>query len=794
MQNHMATLCQLRDEVRAIDIILGETTMTSKQESMFRHLRIQQTRRRSILALAIMLSTILTLIATSVAGQQAGSQQDKADRIWMEEVVVTAQRRDELLRDVPISLSIFSAQDMVRNNILDVTDYFMQTPNVSFVQSGTRGERDISIRGVHNIGGQVSALAFYVDEFNIVNGPAGSNTSNSSINPHLYDMERIEVLRGPQGTFFGRNATGGAINITTKKPSSDFYGEGTAEIGSFDTYSVGGVINLPLADTFFVRASVIYRESDGYVENTNPVGGGSDTEFLNFRAAARWVPNERLTIDVSVNSMDDKQGITETVGTGVLGASSAGLLAATGNFAALDDGLGFYPQNQRRVNNDIRGMHRNEYTTVVARIEWDAGPFTITSITGDFDADLTFLKDLDFTSNGWLKFDNDVTSDSFSTELRISSNGEGRFDWVIGGIYADDELHQLFGVRGGPDIFLGLPDDFPIDTGDLVFKAESFAFFGNASWHVNDQFTLMLGGRYSNDDVSQTADGINFGTPDVHGEGDVSFDDFSPRLAATYDWNDQVTFYGTISKGYKAGGVQLNVTQQLPVVEFDEENLWNYEGGIRYSSASGRLRTNLSVFYMDWQDLQVQTNVAIIDPDTNEITFINTTTNAASSSISGLEFDITAAPTDRLTLGGGVGYLDASFGDFPDAIVNGVPTDLSGFDIPQAPKWTLNAYGQYTIPFENNWQGFARVEWSYRDDSVPGINDLLEEGFPFIAESFQVWNFRVGAENERFRLEAFVQNAFEEEYFTTTTGFGFAGIQVHPAARYYGLRFLVRSN
>lgn len=790
----MSTLCQLRYEVRAIDITPGDVTMTSRHKSMFRQLYIPQTRRRSILALAVTLITVLPLIATSAAGQQAGSEQDEADAVWMEEVVVTAQRRDELLRDVPISMSVFSAEDMVRNNILDVTDYFMQTPNVSFVQSGTRGERDISIRGVHNIGGQVSALAFYVDEFNIVNGPAGSNTSNSSINPHLYDMERIEVLRGPQGTFFGRNATGGAINITTKKPRPDFYGEGIAEFGSFDTYSAGGVINIPLADTLFVRASVFYRESDGYVENVNPVGGGSDTEYLNFRGAVRFAPSERLTIDVSVNSMDDKQGITETVATGILNAGSAGLLGALGISGAIDDGPGFYPQNQSQINNDVRGRHENEYTTIVARIEWDAGPFTITSITGDFDANLTFLKDLDFTSNGWLKFDNDVTSDSFSTELRISSNGEGRFDWMIGGIYADDELHQLFGVLGGPGFFFGLPDNFPIDTGDLVFKTKSYAFFGNVSWHVNNQLTLMLGGRYSDDDVSQSVDGINFGTPDVPGQGEVSFDDFSPRLAATYDLNDQFTIYGTISKGYKAGGLQLNVTQQLPIVDFDEENLWNYEGGVRFVSANGRVRTNLSIFYMDWQDLQVQTNLAIIDPDTNEITFINTTTNAASSSISGVEFDINAAPTDRLILGGGLGYLDASFDDFPDAIVSGEATDLSGFDIPQAPEWTLNAYGQYTVPFENNWHGFARVEWSYRDDSVPGINELLEQGFPSVAEAFQVWNFRVGAESGRFRLEAFVQNAFDEEYFTTTTGFGFAGIQVHPAARYYGLRFLVRSN
>lgn len=753
-------------------------------------------RRRSILALGMTLTTALALIATPAAGQQAGNQQDQADEVLIDEIIVTAQRRAELLRDVPISMAIFSAGDIVRNNILDITDYFMKTPNVSFIQEGTRGERSISIRGVHNIGGQVSALAFYVDEFNVVNGPRGSNTdnTNSSINPHLYDMERIEVLRGPQGTFFGRNATGGAINLTTKKPSPDFYGEATAEIGDFDTYAIGGVINLPATDTFYLRGSAYYRESDGYVKNANPVGGGSDTEYLNVRAAARFVPSEQLTIDLSVNLMDDEQGLAETVGTGVLGASSAGLLGALGITEAIDDGLGFYPQNQSQVNHDLRGQHSNEYLTFIGRIEWDAGLFTITSVTGYFDSEHNFDRDLDFTSNGWLKFNNDVTSDSFSTELRLSSNGEGRFEWMVGGIYADDELHQLFGVVGGPDIFLGLPDNFPIDLGDLLFETESYAIFGNATWHVNDQLSLLLGGRYSHDDVSQAVGGVNFGTPDVPGAGEETFDDFSPRLAVTYDWNDQLTLYGTISKGYKAGGLQLNVTQQLPVVDFAEENLWNYEGGIRLAAANGRVRANLSVFYMDWEDLQVTTNVALIDPITNVITFINTTTNAASATNSGFEFDIRAVPTDRLTLGAGIGYLNAEFDGFPDAIVQGQVTDLSGFDIPQAPEWTLNADGQYTFPVFQDWEGFGRFEWSYRDDSVPTIDALVQLGFPNVAESFQVWNFRVGAENANYLVEAFVRNAFDEEFFTKNNGFGFAGIQVHPERRYYGVRFLARTN
>jgi iron complex outermembrane receptor protein len=192
--------------------------------------------------------------------------------------------------------------------------------------------------------------------------------------------------------------------------------------------------------------------------------------------------------------------------------------------------------------------------------------------------------------------------------------------------------------------------------------------------------------------------------------------------------------------------------------------------------------------------MQVSTNAAVIDPDTNEITFINTTTNASSSTSYGVEFDIQAMPTDRLSLGGGVGYLNAEFDSFPDAVVQGQVTDLSGFDIPQAPEWTFSADGQYTFPIFQAWEGFGRVEWSYRDDSIPSINSILEQGFPHVAESFQVWNFRLGAENANYRVEAFVQNAFDEQYFTKNNGFGFAGIQVTPQERYFGVRFLARTN
>lgn len=735
-------------------------------------------------------------LALSVFPAQAqdaqGAQAD--DAFLLEEIVVTAQRRVQSLREVPISITAFSADAIERNNIKDLTDYFNKTPNVSFVDSGTRGERDISIRGVSNIGGQVSALAFYVDEFNIVNGPAGSNTFNSSINPQLQDVERIEVLRGPQGTFFGRNATGGAINITMKKPGPDLHAEATADFGRFDTFSIGGVANIPLAENrLFFRTSAYFEKSDGAIKNVNPVGGDSGTEFTNARAALRWLANERITIDLTANYTEEKQGVAELIGTGVLTGGSAGLAGAAGFSSAIGDGLGFYPQNQRRINNDLKSKQRNRFTTLVARTEIEADDFTVTTVFGIFDARHTFDKDLDFTSFGFLKFDNFDNSHSFSLEARVSSNGDGPIDWLVGGIYAEDKLDQFFRVLSGPDMLLGLPDNFPIDIGDLKFRTKSFAFFGDATWHVDDRWAVTVGGRYSEDDVSQSVGGVNFGTPDVPGRGKVDFSDFSPRFAVTWDLNEEITLYGTVSKGFKAGGLQLNVTQQLPVVDFAEENLWNYEGGLKAVMMDGRLQTNLSIFWMDWQDLQVSTNVAILD-ENNEITFINTTTNAAGATNAGVEFDFRALVAEGLEFSGGIGYLDAKFDKFPDALVQGVPVDLSGKRIPRAPKWTLNADAQYTVPLEQAGDLFVRAEWSYRSQSFPTIDSLLQTGFPFRAPAFDLWNIRAGFGNDRFRISAFVENLFNEEYFTTTQGFGFSGIKIHPAYRTWGIRFSTQFN
>ncbi len=728
----------------------------------------------------------------------ATSAADASGEAVLGEIVVTAQRREESLKDVPISITAFTSAALQANMINDLTEYFNKSPNVSFMEGGARSERSISIRGVSDIGGLTSSFAVYVDEFNIANGPvtANDNNTNGSLNPQLQDIERIEVLRGPQGTFFGRNAAGGAINIITKKPTQDFYAEASAGYGRFDTWDLGGVVNgAVMKDKLFVRASAYRSESAGFVENVDPAGGRSDTEFSNFRIAGRLLASERLTVDLTATYTEEEQGLDASVSSGVLDPSSAGLVGALGLTDPILDGLSTYPGNITRVSHSTPLTQNNEFFVATGRAEYVADSFTVTSVTGYFDAAHESMSDIDLTSFDYINQEAAIDSRSFSQELRIQSNDAGNFDWIIGGLYGKDELTQDFLVSAGADGLFGLPNGFGLTDGLINTETTSYAAFGQLTWHATDRFSLTAGARYSRDKVERTEDRISFGTTLPTAAGDKSFSDLSPKISATYAMNDDTTLYATASKGYKAGGLQTNVESlSFPVTPFDEETLWNYEGGIKADLLQDRLRVSASVFYMDWSDLQVRSSLTLTDPVTGLPTFLLTTTNAASASSKGVEFEFRALPTTNFEIGGGVGYLDAKFDSFENAVSFGQTYDLSGETLPRAPQWTANADAQYSFPVGSELQGFVRGEVSYRSATIPIYDGIVREGFPWRTPSFNVWNLRAGISGDRFRISAYVENVFDEQYFTgIDPTFGFSGIQLHPSQRTYGVRFTVHT-
>ena len=293
--------------------------------------------RRWVLASCVACSAIVAVSSDEARAQQGSAQAQEA-RTTLEEVVVTSRRREESLQDVPIAVSAFSAEAIERNRIEGVDDVFSRTPNVSYTTEGSRDRKRLSIRGVTEFiteAGEATVPAntfgIYIDDFSV---------ATATSNPGVMDIERIEVLRGPQGTYFGRNAVGGALNITTRKPTNDFFAEVTADASRYETYEVSGTLNLPLVDDkLAMRANVKYSESDGYIKNINPTGGGNDSEYKYGRLSLRYTPNENLTLDVVASASDELVGMREGVPSGVLSAFTESLYGTV-----TPDGVGYWPR------------------------------------------------------------------------------------------------------------------------------------------------------------------------------------------------------------------------------------------------------------------------------------------------------------------------------------------------------------------------------------------------------------------------------------------------------------------
>ncbi|MGS1016930.1 TonB-dependent receptor [Allosphingosinicella humi] len=749
---------------------------------------------------------VMFLAATAISGVVCApaSAQDAApaEAESSDSIVVTAQRREQLIQDVPISVSAFSAATIEKANITEAKEYLALAPNVSFTEDGETGNRsiNIAIRGVSNVGlGEVStqqSIGYYLDELSV------GSTANGTYNPQLLDIERIEVLRGPQGTYFGRNASGGALNITTKRPNANFYAEAGGEVSRFDTYKTYGIVNVPLSDNIFFRGVASYETSDGIIRNVNPNGApNSGYDYVHLRGAIRAVPTDRLTMDLSVAYSDEDEGFDATVPSGVIDLDTQSIFGA--DFKAIDDGLGFYPDNQRRVNHNAPEYNRNNFLVINNRLNWEGDGFSIRSITGYIDSKNRRLFDQDNISADAINRLNRYDGRSFSQELRVQSEGGETFDWVVGGLYANDRIRQFNSITAGTDTsytnpvtgeVIGLlppiPPGFRINENNKIFKTESLAAFADVTWHVTPKFELIVGGRYSRDTVSNRNFGVvafEGAVPDTAGKR--TFEDFSPRFVARYELSDDASVYASVSKGYKAGGVDINTDIVSP---FSPERLWNYEVGIKGNALDNALQYSASVFYLKWSDLQVQTNF-LLDP-TDISSAVELTLNAAKASNKGFEVELLARLSRELRVSGAFGYLDSKFDSFPEAVLaGGNAVDLSDFRLPKTPRYTVSTAIDYERSLSSAWDFYSRAELNFRS-AAPGdlegvaARPLGLPRFPYNPEAYAVVNLRAGLKGQRFELGAFVENLFKQDYYTgTQDNFGLAGIRLRPHPRVWGL-------
>lgn len=782
----------------------------------------------------------LYLVAAGLAAA-APSMAPAAETAALEEVIVTAQRREQSLQEVPISVTAFTGEALEKSNVRSAVDYLAQTPNVTFTEDGQSGARGIGIavRGINNlVSGEnafVNSVGIYLDEFSIASVP------NGVANPALPDMERVEVLRGPQGTYFGRNSLGGALNLTSRAPTAEFGGEVSlgAEkyTGAGEMAVITGVLNLPVSDTFKLRGVASYEDSSGMVENINPAGADSDHEYVNLRVRALWEPTDATRVAFTLIYSNEEQGTDENVNSGVVDLDTVDTFGFQPG-VGFNPGTGFFPDNQSKVNRDLDEKNELETFIGIVNVAHDfSDSLTWKTIAGVIDSTQTRIFDNDGIGNlDLLKRTNEYDGKSWSIESRLQSKSS-TIDWVIGAMFSEDEQNQFNNVAvstnatatiNGVGFLPPFPDGLGLARNTKEFKVESFAAFADLTWHVSERADVFVGARFTDDKVTngRVAFGIapscNCGPPDPRffpsfinfarpeAKAEDSFTDVAPRAGFRYEVTDDTSVYATISKGYKAGGTSTGNNTNAngsPAfnVSFDPEELWNYEAGLKSEFADRRVRLNASVFLLKWKDLQLEA-FRFLTPGDLSSNF-EQTVNIPKAEAKGAEIELVARATDGLTLGASLGWLDTEITEAPAGgieITGGFNVNADGLDIPKSPKLTASAFGEYRWALGGN-EAWLRGEFYHRDSQYSDIEALTnrqtrgpspnqgltrvvpDNEFPYKVPSFDVFNLRAGYDWEKVAVSVFVQNLFDEEYYTgTQENFGLAGIRLRPHPRTYG--------
>jgi iron complex outermembrane receptor protein len=801
--------------------------------------------------------TFLILISSSIILAGSGgnalaqSSEDGSSSNTLEVVEVTAQRRVQDERQVPTSLTVITPELLETNIVRGAKDYLNMAPNVNFRQDGRGGHNSINIafRGVSDLrqGERVAATTSFAvnfDEFNI------STIARGTANPPIYDIQSIEVLRGPQGTYFGRNAVGGALNIVPKQPHGEFEAQIDVGIGNYASYEASGMVNVPVSDNFFLRASFFNEWSDGFVKNAfeNENGdavGKEGFEVHSARIHARWEPTERLTFDLSVQRVETEQGYEPRLASCIdasfgFNPFDPGLSGDVGCYrydGALPSGVG---ENKKYVYMNSPFTTNNQADLIVGKINYDFDAATLTIIAGQIESDHDQYQDLDRSGEDWVDRTNVYTATAKSIEARVSSSGGGRLNWTAGVYAFDDSLVAANAIL--IKNFLG-----PWLRGDkanenvININRDGWAAFADFTWDLTDTLTLSLGGRYSDDNDEQFWTDVYAANPRVplSADGGVPIpgvtyyenggelwrsggrtaqtegtsaenggDDFSGRLALTWAYSENSNLYASISQGYKSAGVRVNPDSGGENTSiYDKEKLTNYEAGIKATFNEGRSRFNFAVFYMDWEDFQADIresfcrlpngdlvpNDGSVPADQCTIIPLDRTLNAPAASSKGFEASYDTLFGDNWRFNIAIGYLDAQFDDFSNAVIGGQEVDLSGTTLPVSPEWTAFSSLQYDFNM-GAYASFVKGEWSFTDGYTARIQDTTRKEFPYDVPSYHVFNLRAGIEFDKSRLVLSVENVADDDYYTGVETFSFRGVTLDVHRRTFFARYTAYFN
>ena len=654
---------------------------------------------------------LVGLALLPLAGEPARAQ---APDDAIEEIIVTSRYRAENLSDIPDSITPFTVDDIARYRIERINRVASLTPNLRFSDDQEVGVSTLVIRGVsQNRGTGQPPVSFRIDGV--------SATNNLLTTQDMFDIESIDVLRGPQGALYGRNAIGGAILVSTRQPTatSEYNLRFRAAEGS--DYMLAGSASGPISgDKVLGRFSFRLQDREGQLRNAY-----LDNQLVDYKKSSAFrgklliAASDKLTFDLRAQYVDQDGG--------------SGYFMPGSNFF-----LPLPPPNppivvdvpEYEIQSNKLGKSFVKASELAAKIDYDMGWATLTSITSFTDVDSGNDQDLDQTLVEAIDILVIDESQTLSQEFRLVSDDNQTLRWVAGVSYFTQDRFRSLGTT-----FLGT--EVPPAAQDL--ELEDFAVFGNLSYDISDALELTLAFRWDEETPTDLTQGRS-----------ETFSEFQPKASLAYRFHEGLLGYVTIGKGFRAGGFNNVAPGSNFPPGFDKESLVSYEAGVKGSAYDGRLRGAMSLFFIDYTDMQY----FLFDQTGTQANI-----NVPRSEIAGGELELTAQPADSFLINFGVAFTDSEILEYEE--VDGVlvpASEIVGREVPGAPVVSVNLALQHTASLSNGMDLVSRLDYEHRGKTYWTLDNLDTQS------SYDLTNLSIALEKEHWSARLYVNNLFDEEY------------------------------
>ncbi|WP_332444805.1 TonB-dependent receptor [Wolinella succinogenes] len=643
------------------------------------------------------LIALLTILNLSLKAEE-----NQSDLLELNSIQVSANKIQEDAQKTSLSLSAIDTDALFSRGIEHSDDIYLASPNLRLTKMSPISSF-ATMRGVtSSMTAENPAVGFFVD-----------GIYRTEIDMDLLDIERIEILRGPQGTLYGRNTEAGAINIITKKPTGQNSYSVGIDYASENTKNINFLANhVLIPENLYSRFAVQYQASDGYFKSdqSNQDIGGSKN--FNLRESFYYTPSESLDLDISIDAQRTRANNAE--------------------FISLEQ----FQRSQEKILSNQEGKADKDSLGISLKADYDLDLFRLVSITSARKESSYMTIDSDYSAADIAEFDMDKKSETLSQELRLQSNQGESLEWLTGIHLFREKSERVAGNRYKPISF------YLKQQGETT--TQGVALFAQASYLIANDLTLSTGIRYdreSKDFDYAHQGGALFGFPDTSGFSSQNFHAWLPKASLSYQISESLMPYVSFSKGFRSGGFNLYNTKVGE--SYDSEYTWNYEAGIKSTWLGNRLEVNLAGFKIDWKDIQLEV------PGASHITpYIQ---NAGEATSKGVELELRAKITRDLTFFGGYGYNDSRFDSYADS--NG---DYSGKYVPNTPKNSYNFGANYQ--FGDHY--FINAEYI-------GTGKIYFDSANTQSQSnYNLINAKVGYKNKHFTTYLWGKNLTDEKYLT----------------------------